>query len=113
VTTLELENASSMTAHTHKKYKSLSIGHCMQCDKEHDWQKEEYMECVPPIHVLCFGEYILDPKYRQAVYQHCKQYNTEEVVGSFLGHNPHFPSQEKWIKGDSSDDEDDARWFEE
>ena len=108
-----------MTANKLNNCKSLSIGYCTRCNKEHNWQEDEYMECVPPIHVLCFGEYTLDPKYREAVYQHCKQYNTEEVVGSFLGHNPHFPSQEKWIQGDSSDEEDvfhadmDARWFEE
>lgn len=64
------------------------------------------MQCVPPLHVLNFGEYKLDPKYRQAVYEYSKNYNTEEVVGSFLGHNPYFPSQEKWINGDSSDEED-------
>jgi hypothetical protein len=95
-----------MTAQAPQNPTSLSIGYCTQCDEEHDWQEDEYMECVPPLHVLCFGEYTLDPNYRQAVYQHCKKYNTEEVVGSFLGHNPHFPSQEKWINGDSSDEED-------
>jgi len=95
-----------MTAQAPQNPTSPSIGYCTQCDEEHDWQEDEYMECVPPLHVLCFGEYTLDPNYRQAVYQHCKKYNTEEVVGSFLGHNPHFPSQEKWINGDSSDEED-------
>jgi len=108
-----------MSVHDVQKHISLSVGYCAQCDKEHDWQEDEHMKCMPPIHVLSFGEYTLDSKYRQAVYQHCKQYNTEEVVGSFLGHNPYFSSQEKWISGDSSDDEDvfhadmDAHWFEE
>jgi len=84
---------------------------CDACNKKHDWRKEEYMECKPPLSVLCFGEYKIDPAYRLALYNHGSYYNTEEVVGSFLGHNPHFPSQEEWIEQQNEESSDqDGEW---
>ena len=61
--------------------------------------------------MLCFGEYKIDPAYRLALYNHGSYYNTEEVVGSFLGHNPHFPSQEEWIEQQNEESSDkDGEW---
>jgi len=64
------------------------------------------MECTPPLSVLCFGKYKMDPVYRQALYNHGSYYNTEEVVGSFLGHNPHFPSQQEWLQHQNEESSD-------
>lgn len=48
--------------------------------------------------MLHFGEHQISKEYRAALYQFAAIYTTEEVVGSFLGHNPHFPSQTRWEK---------------
>jgi len=79
---------------------------CDFCKKRHDWRKKEYMECKPPLSVLCFGKYKIDIAYRLALYEHGSFYNTEEVVGSFLGHNPHFPSQEEWMEQQNEESSD-------
>lgn len=76
---------------------------CPTCGKPaHDFAVEEAMDCVPPRGVLQFGEHIIDKDYREALYKYNPRYTSEEVVGSFLGHNPHFDSQDAWLmnKGD-------------
>lgn len=75
------------------------FGYCEKCKKHHNWRLDEHMDCVPPAHVLRFGDNVLDPTYRNALLEHCAEYTTEEIVGSFLGHNPHFPSQGDWLAG--------------
>ena len=71
---------------------------CQTCGKKaHDFMKEEAMNCVPPKSVLQFGEYHIDKKYRNALYKEFPMYTSEEVVGSYLGYNPHFPSQDAWF----------------
>lgn len=55
------------------------------------------MACVPPPDVLYFGDIRVDPAYRQALLAHCRVYCAEEIVGSYLGRNPFFVSQEKWL----------------
>ena len=35
-------------------------------------------------------------KYKEALFDDYPFYTAEEVVGSFLGHNPYFPSQDEW-----------------
>lgn len=71
---------------------------CSTCGKKaHDFTKEEALDCVPPKEVLQFGEYHIDKKYRNALYKAFPIYTSEEVVGSYLGHNPNFPSQSDWM----------------
>lgn len=72
---------------------------CTTCGNEaHDFSKEEVMDCVPPLDVYQFGQYTIDRKYRMALYQNFPFYTAEEVVGSCLGYNPNFPSQEEWLE---------------
>ena len=71
---------------------------CITCGKKlHDFKTEDAYDCVPPKNVLEFGEYIIDKKYRSALYKEFPSYTSEEVVGSFLGYNTLFPSQEAWL----------------
>jgi hypothetical protein len=71
---------------------------CPTCGKKaHDFEKEEAMNCVPPKEVLKFGEHQIDRKYRNALYKEFPMYTSEEVVGSYLGYNPHFLSQNEWL----------------
>ncbi len=70
---------------------------CPTCgEKAHDFAREEALDCVPPRNVLQFGNYLIDRDYREALYEEFPFYTTEEVVGSYLGHNPNFPSQIEW-----------------
>ena len=55
------------------------------------------MHIVPMPHRLTFGPYTLDCNYREALYDEYPYYTIEEIVGSYLGHNPYFPSQDVWI----------------
>ncbi len=72
---------------------------CPSCGKKaHDFTKEEPMECVPPYDVLVFGEHVFNQEYRKALFNQFPTYTTEEVVGSYLGYNPHFPSQRAWLE---------------
>jgi len=78
---------------------AIHTAFCFHCRKQHDWrQKDENMTCISPLSVLMLNEYEIDPTYRQNLYQKCMLYNTAEILSSFLGHNPHFPSQEQWIQ---------------
>ncbi len=71
---------------------------CPTCGKKaHNFELEEALDCVPPKNVLKFGEFVIDKKYRNALYRKYPFYNAEEIVGSFLGHNPFFPSQRMWL----------------
>lgn len=72
---------------------------CQTCGKKiHDFEKEEAMDCIPPVEVLQFGQYAINKEYRETLYKEYPFYTSEEVVGSYLGHNPHFPSQETWVE---------------
>lgn len=72
---------------------------CPTCGKKaHDFANEEALYCVPPKKVLQFGEYIINEKYRKALFQEFPFYTAEEIVGSYLGHNPYFPSQPEWLE---------------
>lgn len=59
---------------------------------------------VPPRDKLTFlfeedpsGPHTLDVNYRTALFEEFPFYTSEEIVGSFLGHNPYFDSQEEWV----------------
>ena len=68
------------------------------CGKKHDFTKGEFLACVPPNSVLQFGEYVIDPNYRAALHEYRPYYTTEEIMGSYIGYNPHFPSQDQWLQ---------------
>ena len=71
---------------------------CPTCgEPAHNFSKEEILDCIPPKSVMKFGEYRIRKTYRNALYLAHPNYTTREVVGSFLGHNPIFPSQEDWL----------------
>ena len=54
------------------------------------------MSCIPPRHVLQFGEYTISMRYREALWKEYSFYTTEDVVGTFLGHTPNFPFESEW-----------------
>ena len=57
---------------------------------------DQTMTQVPPPEQLEFGPYVLDEDYKRELYEEFPYYTTEEIIGSFLGYNPHFPSQVAW-----------------
>ena len=75
---------------------------CPSCNKNshsfesHNFEEEEFLYCVPPPETLKFGNYVLSKEYKEALFDDYPFYTAEEVVGSFLGHNPYFPSQDEW-----------------
>ncbi len=76
-----------------------TVEKCPTCgENAHDFEKSEFLNCVPPSNVLTFGQHRIDRQYRNALYEQYPMYTSEEVVGSFLGHNPHFPSQLMWLE---------------
>ena len=64
--------------------------------ESHNFESEEFLYCVPPPKTLKFGNYVLSQEYKKALFDEYPFYTAEEVVGSFLGHNPYFPSQDEW-----------------
>ncbi len=95
---------------------------CASCGQAaHDFANEEALGCIPPREVLQFGPHKLSREYRDALIAAYPYYCTEEVVGSFLGRNDKFPSQDEWIRqaestsvatewSDDDDDDDDEVW---
>ncbi len=82
---------------------------CQTCGKKaHNFANEEALNCIPPKGVLKFGTYEIDNEYRSALYNKFPFYTAEEVVGSYLGHNPYFPSQTIWFeeRDENVEDED-------
>ena len=70
---------------------------CPSCSENcHNFEDEEFLSCVPPPDTLKFGDYVLSKEYKEALFNYSPSYNVEEVVGSFLGYNPYFPSQDQW-----------------
>lgn len=54
------------------------------------------MQQVPPVQQLEFGSTVLDKLYRKELYEEFPHYTVEEIIGTYLGHNPFFPSQTAW-----------------
>lgn len=78
---------------------------CPTCGKEaHDYEHEEFLDCVPPLEVLTFGPYHISREYRDALYEKYPFYTSEEVVGSYLGKNPYFPSEALWYEEQNEED---------
>jgi hypothetical protein len=59
-----------------------------------EWTHEELYR-VPSMEEVVFGEYTLDRDYRESMESF---YNCVDVVGTYLGHNPDYPSQETWLE---------------
>ena len=78
--------------------------------ESHDFESEEFLYSVPPPEMLTFGKYVLSEEYKKALFDVYPFYTAEEVVGSFLGYNPWFPSQDDWEeerrRGEEEEDED-------
>lgn len=70
-------------------YLYVHVSYCSMSDEEH-------LARVPPPEQLEFGSYVLDEEYKRKLYEEFPYYTSEEIVGTFLGHNPHFPSQVAW-----------------
>jgi len=80
---------------------------CKTCGKNaHDFASEEVLDCVPPRGILRFGQYEINKDYREALYTEFPFYTAEEVVGSYLGFNPNFPSEGAWLDQKTEDNED-------
>merc|ERR1712100_339927 len=54
----------------------LCVGRCDgHCNKVQDWSVNEHENCIPPLHVLKFGDLpVMDANYRQALYDLCPHY---------------------------------------
>ena len=58
----------------------------------------KYFERVPRPEQYNFGPHKINRKYREVLYNKYPFYTIEEIVGSYLGYNPYFPSQRDWLK---------------
>lgn len=60
----------------------------------------EYINQVPDKEETCFtidgDSYKINLGYKLFVFNHNSNYTIEEIVGSYLGHNPYLPSFEDW-----------------
>jgi len=53
-------------------------------------------QSIPSKDVLVFGDYHIPADYRSELYKYASFYTAEEIVGTFIGHDPVFPSYSKW-----------------
>ncbi len=80
---------------------------CLSCGKKaHNFEKEEALSCIPPKHILKFGQFEINKDYREELYQKFPLYNTEEVLGTYFGHNSKYPSQSEWLLEKEEDNGD-------
>lgn len=63
---------------------------------------EQHLHIVPLRSTLQFGSYILDKQYRETLFSIEPQYTAEEIICSYLGFNPHIPSQLEWKRRSSA-----------
>jgi hypothetical protein len=91
-----------------RDYQSMNAGAvCHSCgEAAHNFVEEEALACIPPPDVLCFGTYEIKKEYRDALFARFPFFCTEEVVGSFLGFNPGFPSQADWEQEQENEGQD-------
>ena len=62
------------------------------------------LNVVPHPEKCDFGLHQIHPEYRKELYKKFPKYTAEEVIGAYLGHCKHFPSQEEWLCGDSDEE---------
>jgi|2_EtaG_2_1085320.scaffolds.fasta_scaffold07162_2 hypothetical protein len=60
------------------------------------------LDTVPPknqttFHVQGITHHI-NPEYKDELYASASYYTIEEIMGSYLGYNPYFPSYESWVE---------------
>ena len=73
-----------------------------------EWNPDQkYLDRVPSPKTCKFGPYQIDPKYRKEIYKRFPFYTIEEIVGSYIGYNRYFPSQEQWLNSESESDDAD------
>jgi hypothetical protein len=65
-------------------------------------------QAVPERDVLEFGPYWLSEDYREALYNDWPNATVEEIIGTFLGYNPLFPSHQAWVNMNTRSDESDG-----
>ena len=68
----------------------------------------KYFERVPRPEQYNFGPHKINRKYREVLYNKYPFYTIEEIVGSYLGHNPYFPSQHDWLNNPYSDSDSES-----
>ena len=63
------------------------------CGSETEWTEceEDEETMIAPLDVVRFGDVEMDREYREALYREHPYYTAEEVVGTYLGHNPMYP----------------------
>ena len=75
----------------------------MHVRRQHSLSNDEfwrYLHLIPPPCILEFGtEATISDPYREALYKFAPFYCVEEIVGTYLGHNEQFPSEEDWMNG--------------
>ena len=64
---------------------------------------EDMLQIIPEPCETVFGSYTLTPEYRAAMYKYCPDFIVDEIVATFLGYSPSFPSQVQWYKHRVSD----------
>ena len=60
------------------------------CGSETECEEDEET-MVPPLDVVRLGDVVMDREYREALYREHPHYTAEEIVGTYLGHNPMYP----------------------
>ena len=72
----------------------------LESEDESETEEEECEEeMIAAVEVLRFGDVEVDREYREALYREHPYFTAVEVVGTSLGHNPHFPSVAEWLSG--------------
>ena len=72
---------------------------CRTCGlKKHRFNKEIHLACVPNFAVQKICGVKIPRAYRRDLYAFSDFYTGEEILGSYLGHNPYFPSYADWKK---------------
>tara|TARA_R110002020_G_scaffold6394_6_gene27261 strand:+ start:363 stop:647 length:285 start_codon:yes stop_codon:yes gene_type:complete len=72
---------------------------CRTCGlKKHRFNKEIHLACVPNFAVSKICGVKIPRAYRRDLFAFSDFYTAEEVIGSYLGKNPYFPSYTNWKK---------------
>mgnify|MGYP001232584795 CR=1 FL=1 len=77
-------------------------------DEFFSFTEDEQLMCIPPRDMLNFGEYTIPKDYRESLYMKHPKYTLEEILGTYLGYNPNFPSISDYDSNSESDSEEDC-----